>query len=64
MTFSIWFYALLIVSFLMGSIPTAYLFVKRMKGIDIHTVGSGNVGATNAARVLGRPMGILILFLD
>lgn len=64
MVFSNWFYVLLAVSFLVGSIPTAYLFVKRMKGIDIRTVGSGNVGATNAARVLGRPMGILILLLD
>jgi len=48
----------------LGSIPTAYLFGKLLKGIDIRKVGSGNVGATNAMRALGRGPGILVLLLD
>jgi glycerol-3-phosphate acyltransferase PlsY len=47
-------FILLIICYLVGSIPTAYLLVKHYKGIDIRTVGSGNVGATNAARILGK----------
>jgi glycerol-3-phosphate acyltransferase PlsY len=59
------FLVLLIASFCIGAIPFAYIFVKRLKGIDVRTVGSGNVGATNAARALGsRWWGILILLLD
>ena len=58
------FIILIVLSFLLGSIPFAYIFVKRIQGIDIRTQGSGNVGATNAARSLGKPMGVLILVLD
>ncbi|MFP4580145.1 MAG: glycerol-3-phosphate 1-O-acyltransferase PlsY [Candidatus Sumerlaeia bacterium] len=58
------FIILLVVGFLIGAIPFAFIFVKKMKGIDIRTVGSGNSGATNASRVLGKPMGIFILVLD
>ncbi len=54
----------LVVSYLIGSIPTAFLFGKFFKGIDIRTVGSGNVGATNALRVLGKPIGIMVLLID
>lgn len=50
--------------YLIGSIPTAYIFGKLMKGIDIRTQGSGNVGATNAFRVLGKGPGIAVLLLD
>jgi glycerol-3-phosphate acyltransferase PlsY len=53
-----------IISYLLGSIPTAYLFVKILKGVDIRSVGSGNVGATNAMRVLGKGLGITVLLLD
>lgn len=51
-------------SYLIGSIPNAYILGKLMKGIDIRKFGSGNVGATNAFRVLGPWAGIAILFLD
>jgi glycerol-3-phosphate acyltransferase PlsY len=54
----------LITSYLIGSIPTAYLFGKVLKGIDIRKVGSGNVGATNALRALGKGPGITVLLLD
>jgi acyl phosphate:glycerol-3-phosphate acyltransferase len=56
--------AALLISYLLGSIPTAYLFGKALKGIDIRQVGSGNVGATNALRVLGKGAGITVLLLD
>ena len=59
----LWTIAALLVSYLLGSIPTAYLFGK-MKGVDIRKVGSGNVGATNAMRALGRGLGITVLLLD
>lgn len=54
----------LLISYLIGSIPTAYLFVKFSKGIDIRTIGSGNVGATNALRALGKKAGFTVLLLD
>lgn len=60
----LWTIAALLVSYLLGSIPTAYLFGKALKGIDIRKVGSGNVGATNAMRALGRGPGITVLLLD
>ena len=47
-------------AYLLGSIPTGFL-VAKAKGIDIRTVGSGNIGATNAMRVLGKPAGIFVL---
>jgi len=51
-------------SYLLGSIPTAYLLVRYVKRIDVRTVGSGNVGATNASRVLGMGGGIAVFLLD
>ncbi|MDD5120365.1 MAG: glycerol-3-phosphate 1-O-acyltransferase PlsY [Candidatus Omnitrophica bacterium] len=60
----LWTTAALVSSYLIGSIPTAYLFVRFLKGADIRKVGSGNVGATNALRVLGKGPGVLVLLLD
>jgi len=60
----IWIAVALIISYLLGSIPTAYFFGRILKGIDIRKVGSGNVGATNAMRALGRGPGITVLLLD
>jgi len=54
----------IITSYLVGSIPTAYIFGKLYKGIDIRQHGSGNVGATNVFRVLGKKPGIIVLLLD
>ena len=57
-------YAVLAVAaYLLGSIPTGYL-AGRAKGIDIRTVGSGNVGATNVSRALGKTAGALVLVVD
>ncbi len=50
-------------AYLLGSIPTGYL-VARAKGVDIRTVGSGNIGATNVFRILGKPAGIFVLLVD
>ena len=52
------------ISYLVGSIPTAYIFGRVLKGIDIRKSGSGNVGATNAFRVLGKTAGITVLVID
>lgn len=52
-----------IVSYLFGSIPTGYLW-GRARGIDIRTVGSGNIGATNVMRALGKGPGIAVLVID
>jgi len=54
----------LISAYLIGSIPTAYLFGRIIKGIDIRNYGSGNVGATNVYRVVGKVPGFMALFLD
>ena len=54
---------IVVAAYFLGSIPTGYL-AARAKGIDIRTVGSGNIGATNAMRVLGKPAGITVLMLD
>lgn len=51
-------------SYLIGSIPSAYILGRLAKGIDIREHGSGNVGATNAFRVLGPYIGLTVLFLD
>ncbi len=51
-------------SYLVGAIPTGYLIVKALKGIDIRETGSGNIGATNVKRVLGMKWFLIVLFLD
>jgi glycerol-3-phosphate acyltransferase PlsY len=52
-----------VVAYLLGSIPTGYL-VAQGRGVDIRTVGSGNIGATNVLRTLGKPAGIFVLLMD
>lgn len=52
-----------IAAYLLGSIPTGFL-VARARGIDIRTVGSGNIGATNVFRAVGKPAGIFVLLVD
>ena len=53
-----------ILAYFIGAIPTAYLFGKYLKKIDIRKHGSGNVGATNALRVLGKSPGIAVFAID
>ncbi|MFA5099356.1 MAG: glycerol-3-phosphate 1-O-acyltransferase PlsY [Candidatus Omnitrophota bacterium] len=59
-----WLILGILINYLIGSIPTAYIFGRLLKGIDIRQYGSGNVGATNALRVLGKGVGITVLALD
>ena len=56
--------AVLVASFLLGSIPNGLIFGKLFWKKDLRQYGSGNVGATNAWRVLGKKAGILIFLLD
>ncbi len=53
----------IIISYLIGGIPFGYL-IAVAKGIDIRTQGSGNIGATNVGRVLGKKYGLIIFTLD
>lgn len=54
----------LIASYLLGSIPTSYLTVRLLKGQDLRTLGSGNLGATNLFRVLGWKYAIPVGLFD
>ena len=53
----------IVLSYLCGSIPTGVIIANRL-GIDVRKVGSGNIGATNVARSIGKKAGLLTLFGD
>ncbi len=55
---------IIILSFLLGSIPTGYIIGKTIAGLDIRKIGSGNIGATNVFRVLNKKMGVFVLIID
>ncbi len=55
---------IVIAGYLLGSIPTAIIAGKLLKGIDVREHGSGNAGATNVFRVLGWQAGLLVLAID
>ncbi len=55
---------IIILSYLVGSIPTSIIVSKLSKGIDIRDYGSGNAGGTNVMRVLGWKQGLFVIFLD
>jgi glycerol-3-phosphate acyltransferase PlsY len=55
--------AWVVFAYLVGGIPTGVL-LARARGIDLRKVGSGNIGATNAARALGAKLGLLVFALD
>ena len=57
-------FLLIILAYLIGSVPTALIISKRFFGIDIRDYGSGNMGATNAFRILGPKFGTIIMVLD
>jgi len=59
-----WIIIVLLGAYLLGSIPTSVWLGRTIKGVDLREHGSGNAGATNAFRVLGKPIGSLVLLLD
>lgn len=54
---------LILGSYLFGAIPCGYL-LGRVRGVDLRRHGSGNIGATNAFRVLGKQLGMVVFFCD
>lgn len=60
---SLLFILIALAGYILGSIPTGFL-VARARGVDIRAVGSGNIGATNAFRILGRKAGTFVLLVD
>ena len=60
-----WFLAITVcfVGYLFGSFPAGY-FAGRIAGTDVRSAGSGNIGATNVLRVLGKPWGYTVFFID
>lgn len=54
----------LLVAYVVGSTPFAYLAGRALRGIDLRQHGSGNLGATNVLRTLGIPAGVVVLALD
>lgn len=57
-------FAIIILSYLVGSIPTSIIVCKAARGIDIRNYGSGNAGGTNVMRVLGWKHGLFVMVLD
>jgi glycerol-3-phosphate acyltransferase PlsY len=55
---------IVILSYLIGSIPNSIIISKAVSGIDIRNHGSGNAGGTNVMRVLGWKYGLVVIFLD
>ncbi|MGC4104171.1 glycerol-3-phosphate 1-O-acyltransferase PlsY [Ferruginibacter sp.] len=55
---------LIILAYLIGSIPSALIISKKFFGIDIRDYGSGNMGATNTFRVLGSKYGTIVMIMD
>ncbi|MDP8258082.1 MAG: glycerol-3-phosphate 1-O-acyltransferase PlsY [Candidatus Aadella gelida] len=60
----VFFLPALLVAYLLGSFPTAFIFGEAIKGIDIREHGSGNVGATNVYRTVGKFAGIVVFIID
>jgi glycerol-3-phosphate acyltransferase PlsY len=56
--------AALVLAYASGSIPAAYVAGRVVKGIDLRTVGSGNLGATNVYRTLGAKVAVAVLLVD
>ena len=64
MTFYFQLFIFELIAYFLGSIPFGLVVSKLVKHIDLRNYGSGNIGATNAVRVLNKKWGALVLFLD
>jgi len=56
--------AIIVLSYLVGSIPTSIIVTKLIRGVDIRNYGSGNAGGTNVARLLGWKAGVAVVAID
>jgi len=56
--------ALVLIGYLAGSVPFGVLLTRWLRGVDVRRDGSGNIGATNVARVAGKKLGAVVLLLD
>lgn len=61
---SIYLLGIVVLAYLFGSIPTAVWFGQAFYGVDVREYGSGNAGATNTFRVLGKKAGAIVMFID
>lgn len=61
---SIYLLGIVVLAYLFGSIPTAVWFGQAFYGVDVREYGSGNAGATNTFRVLGKGPGSIVMFVD
>ncbi|WP_299302110.1 glycerol-3-phosphate 1-O-acyltransferase PlsY [uncultured Fretibacterium sp.] len=52
------------VSYFIGSLPTGYLVARIFRGVDIRTVGSGSIGATNVRRLMGQGWAVFVTLVD
>ena len=59
-----YFFPWIVLGYLLGSCPTGFILVKAMRGGDIRAMGSGNIGATNVSRVLGRGWAVFTAAFD
>ncbi len=59
-----WSWVAIAVAYLIGAIPFGLILARLVKGVDIRTIGSGNIGATNAIRAMGRKWGYLVFACD
>ncbi len=57
-------FSLILLAYLLGSIPTGYMLARMLKGIDIRQHGSGSTGATNVLRTVGKGAAIAVLLID
>ncbi|MGN0001873.1 MAG: glycerol-3-phosphate 1-O-acyltransferase PlsY [Sphingobacterium composti] len=61
---SLYLFGVVVLAYLFGSIPTAVWFGQAFYGVDVREYGSGNAGATNTFRVLGKKAGIIVMLVD
>lgn len=59
-----WSWVAIAAAYLIGGIPFGLILARLVKGVDIRTIGSGNIGATNAIRAMGRKWGYAVFALD
>ena len=57
-------FSILLLSYLLGSFPSGYLYAKNLKGIDLRHVGSGSTGATNVLRNIGKWPALIVFIID